>query len=310
MRIQLLRSGAFAALIALIATSAAFAHAQQETGALRFGTLPAESAVPLIYAREQGLFRYEGVDVDLVAFNSPNDRNVAAEAGQIDGFVADIMTAITLNEAGFPVRMTSDINEDFKLLTAPRSGIDSFRKLSGKDVSLVPNYVLEYIMDYWARQNDITYHTVVIPSISERFEALMAGRISAVVFTEPQASLLEAGGARVLADSRESGLTGGAILFTQKSLSSKPAEVRRFYRALDTAVDRTSGRNLKDFASMLAGYGFPENVTNALHGTLDFDRPQPISAESFSGVEEWMIEKGTLKGKVTLSQVSDFSFLE
>lgn len=276
---------------------------------IRFGTLPAESAIPLIIAKETGQFRDANVQVELVPFNSPTDRNVAAQAGQIDGFIADVMTAVTLREAGFPVKMTSDINEDFKILTAPGSGIDSFAKLDGKDVSLVPNFVLEYIMDVFAQRNGIHYHAVVIPSISARFEALLSGRISAVVFTEPQASLLEARGSHVLADSREAGISGGAIVFTDKAISGKADAIRRFYSALRAAIASANGRPMSDYTAMMTRYGFPSDQVNALRGALTFDLPQPVSEATFSSIIEWMKQKGTLAMPITLNEVSDFTFL-
>ncbi|MDF2839924.1 MAG: lipoprotein, partial [Clostridia bacterium] len=123
----------------------------------------------------------------MVPFNSPNDRNVAVQAGTIDGIIGDIMTSLTFHEAGLAMKITSDINEDFKLLTSPNSGIDSFEKLNNKSVSVVPNFVLEYIMDEMAKKNGIEYKLVSIPAFTARFEALLADQIDGVIFTEPQA---------------------------------------------------------------------------------------------------------------------------
>jgi NitT/TauT family transport system substrate-binding protein len=286
-----------------------WANAQQEQQPIRFGILPAESAIPLIIAKENGYFKDEGVDVRLIPFNSPNDRNVAAQAHRIDGFIADIMTAITLDQAGFPVRMTSDINEDFKLLTAPKSGIDTFRKLDGKDVSLVPNYVLEYIMDVMAQRNNISYKVIVIPSISARFEALLANRISAVLFTEPQASLLAAQGAHVLADSEAYGIKAGATVFTEKAIQERGPAIAAFYRAFDRAVRAMNGKNVTDYAAELEHYGFPKSVTSHLRGIMHFSPAAAIPASTFKSVENWMKSKGTLRKEYTFKSISDFSFL-
>ena len=58
----------------------------QPTGEeLTIGILPAESAIPIILAKEMGYFNEMGVNVSIQAFSSPNDRNVAVQAGELDG---------------------------------------------------------------------------------------------------------------------------------------------------------------------------------------------------------------------------------
>lgn len=167
---------------------------------LRFGLLPAESAIPLIVAQEKGFFAGHGVTVELTMFQSPLDRNIVLQTGKGDGAIADVMTVLAFKEAGAAVTATSDINEDFKVLASPRSAITSVRQLDGKDVAVVPNFALEYIMDRVAQKAGVAYKLVNIPSIPARFEALLADRLTAVVFTEPQATVLAARGPRSSGD--------------------------------------------------------------------------------------------------------------
>lgn len=84
--------------------------------------------------------------------------------------------------------------------------------MDGKDVSLIPKLLLEYIMDEIAAKNNIAYEVVSIPSIPARYEALLENQIDSVIFTEPQATALQLNGAHVLASSSEYGIKGGTIL--------------------------------------------------------------------------------------------------
>ena len=276
---------------------------------IKFGILPAESAIPIIIAKEKGFYEKEGINIELVAFNSPNDRNVAVQAGEIDAIIGDIMTSLTFHKAGFGMKITSDINEDFKLLTSPKSGIDTFAKLNNKNVSVVPNFVLEYIMDEMAKKNGIEYKLVSIPSFTARFEALMADKIDGVIFTEPQASLLASRGAKVLATSKEYGIKAGTLLFSGKTLKDNPGEVKAFYKAYNAAVEYINTTNPSEYSQVLTQYGFPEAIQGYLGSGVKYTKAQKMTNESFNSVLEWTQAKKLIEKSYKLEDISDFSFI-
>jgi NitT/TauT family transport system substrate-binding protein len=283
----------------------------EENKTLRFGILPAESAIPIIMAKENGFFEKAGVNVELTTFTSPNDRNIAIQANKLDGIIADTMTALALNEGGFKMKITSDINEDFKLLTSPQSGIDSFEKLNGKKVSIVPNFVLEYIMDEMAKKNNIKYETVVIPAFQARFEAILAGTIDGVIFTEPQATLLAAKGAKVLATSKEYNIKAGTILFSDSVLANQPTAVKNFYKAYNEAVEYINKTDAKEYGTVLTKYTFPEAIVQYLSANgKTYEKAQQISDETFKNVLAWTKTKNLVKKDYKFEDVSDFKFIK
>ena len=297
-------------LIGLMTLFAGCAKQEEVQKSIRFGILPAESAIPIIVAKEKDFFDKEGLNVELVPFNSPNDRNVAVQAGQIDAIIADIMTSLTFHEAGLEMKITSDINEDFKLLTSPNSGIDTFDKLNNKDVAIVPNFVLEYIMDEMAIKNNIKYKPVSIPSISARLEALMADKLSAVIFTEPQATMMMTQGAKLLASSKEYGFKAGTLLFNGKTIAEQPKSVKAFYRAYNKAVNYINETDAAQYGGILTKYGFPDAVVKYLSGNVKYEKAQKISEASFKSVLEWTRAKGTVKKDYKLQDISEFDFIE
>lgn len=283
---------------------------QTASKTLKFGLLPAESAIPIIVAKEKEFFEKEGVNVELLPFNAPNDRNVAVQAGKLDATIADVMTSLTFHEAGVNMKITSDINEDFKLLTSPKSGIDSFEKLNGKDVSIVPNFVLEYIMDEMAKKNNITYKTVVIPSFTARFEAILADKISGVIFTEPQAGMLVSQGAKLLATSKEYNLKAGTLMFDEKVLKDNQKEVKAFYKAYNKAVEYMNTTNASEYSQILSKYGFPDAIGKYLSSGVKYEKAGKITPETFSSVLEWTKKKGLVKKDYKFEDVSNFKFIE
>jgi NitT/TauT family transport system substrate-binding protein len=298
------------AAVSSVSLLAGCAKTEVPSKSLKFGLLPAESAIPVIVAKEKGFFEKEGVNVELVPFNAPNDRNVAVQAGKLDATIADVMTSLTFHEAGINMKVTSDINEDFKLLTSPKSGIDSFEKLNNKDVSIVPNFVLEYIMDKMAEKNNIKYKTVVIPSFTARFEALLSDQISGVIFTEPQAGMLVAQGAKLLATSKEYNLKAGTLLFDEKTLLANQKEVKAFYKGYNKAVEYINSTNASEYSQILSRYGFPDTIGKYLSSGVKYEKAGKITAESFNSVLEWTKKKGLVKKDYKFEDVSNFKFIE
>jgi NitT/TauT family transport system substrate-binding protein len=277
---------------------------------IKFGILPAESAIPIIIAKEKGFFEKEGVKVELVPFNSPNDRNVAVQTGNIDAIIGDIMTSLTFHEAGINMKITSDINEDFKLLTSPKSGIDSFEKLDKKTVSVVPNFVLEYIMDEMAKKNGIEYKLVSIPSFTARFEALLADQIDGVIFTEPQSSMLVSKGAKVLASSKEYGIKAGTLLFNEKTIDTNSAEIKAFYNAYNAAVEYINTTDASEYSKVLTQYGFPEAIQGYLGSGVKYTKAEMITNENFTKVLEWTQSKKLVEKSYKLEDISNFTFIK
>lgn len=277
---------------------------------LKFGLLPAESAIPLILAQEKGLFAAQGVTVELTMFQSPVDRNVLLQAGKLDGAIGDLMTVLAFREAGLNVTATSDINEDFKVLASPASGVTTLAQLDGRDVSVVPNFALEYIMDRIAQKAGISYKLVNIPSIPARFEALLANRLTGVVFTEPQATLLAGRGARVLGGSKASGLKAGVLMFTDKTLADQGTAVAAFYQAYNQAVDYVNSRPLSDYADVLKKYGFPDVIGTYLGSGVKYLPAGPVTPAMFDDIAAWTASKGLTKKTWTLGQAATDRFVK
>lgn len=277
---------------------------------LTFGTLPAESAIPIILAKEKGFFKEEGLNVTIQSFSSPNDRNVAVQAGKLDGVIGDVMTEAAFSENGLKLKITSDINEDFKILSSPDSGIEDMKGLADKKVSLVPNFILEYIMDTFAQENDFTYEIVEIPSFSGRSEALISNQIDGVVFTEPQAGMLVSQGAHLLGGSREAGIKGGTILFTDAAISDKSESIKAFYRAYNKGVEYINTTDVSEYVSILTDYQFPEAIGTYLSNLEKAYEPAGAIDESqFDDIIKWFKDKGQITKDYTYEELTDFSFL-
>lgn len=274
------------------------------------GILPAESAIPIILAKENGLFEEEGVNVEIKSFSAPTDRNVAVQANELDATIADVMTEATFVENKIAMMITSDITENFKILSSPDSGITSMEDLDGKNISLVPNFILEYIMDSFAENENFTYNIVEIPSFSGRAEALLSNQIDGVVFTEPQASMLVSQGAHLLGSSDEADIKGGSILFTNDMIEKQPGDIKGFYQAYNKAIDYMNSSDASEYAEILTNYQFPEAMSQYLSSKEeDFQYANAIEQDQFNAIIQWTKEKGQISEEYSYEDLTDFSFL-
>lgn len=278
---------------------------------LNIGILPAESAIPIILALEKGFFEETGLQVAIKAFSSPNDRNVAVQAKELDGVIGDVMTGAAFVDKGIPMKITSDISEDFKILSSPNSGVTEMKDLAGKKISLVKNFILEYIMDQFAAKDGFTYEIVEIPSFSGRAEALMANQVDAVVFTEPQAGMLVSQGAHLLGSSKTAGIKGGTLLFTEDAINNRPADIQAFYQAYNKAVDYMNSTDVAEYSDILTNYQFPSAIGDYLSGMYGtFEHAGVIAQDQFDSIIAWTKDKGVIEKTYTYDELTDFSFIQ
>lgn len=278
---------------------------------LNIGILPAESAIPIILALEKGFFEEAGLQVSIKTFSSPNDRNVAVQANELDGVIGDVMTGAAFVDKGIPMKITSDISEDFKILSSPNSVIMKMEDLAGKKVSLVKNFILEYIMDQFAAEYGFTYEIVEIPSFSGRAEALMADQVDAVVFTEPQAGMLVQQGAHLLGSSKTAGIKGGTVLFTQDAINNRPADIKAFYQAYNKAVDYMNTTDVAQYSEILANYQFPAAIGDYLSGMYGtFQHAGVIAQDQFDSIVSWTKDKGLIGKTYSYDELTDFTFIQ
>ncbi len=278
---------------------------------LTIGILPAESAIPIILAKEKGFFEEANVNVTIQAFSSPNDRNVAVQAKELDAVIGDVMTCAAFVDKGLAMKITSDISEDFKILSSPNSGIIKMEELSGKKISLVPNFILEYIMDDFAADFGFSYEIVEIPSFSGRAEALMSNQIDGVLFTEPQAGMLVEQGAHLLGSSKEAGIKGGTLQFTEEMLTNYAGDIKAFYKAYNKAVDYMNSTDVAEYSSILTNYQFPAAIDNYLTGMIgDFQYAGTIDQDQFDKIISWTKDKGMISRIYSYGELTDFTFME
>lgn len=198
---------------------------------LKVGLMTAVDSAPALLAAEKGYFAAEGVDVELVVFPNALERQVALQAGAVDGAMSDLVAFVYNVQGGFDLRVASSTDGAFPFLV--RQGFTEAKKIS---VGMMEVSVSNYLADAWLAGR-YELEKVFITEIPARLEMIKRGKIDMACLPEPIASMGQLAGLekRVFANSDD--FYPDVMVFTAAAAEAKLDSIRRFNRAVDRAVD-------------------------------------------------------------------------
>ncbi len=244
------------------------ANAPKELTELHVGVMPDTDSLPIIIAQEKGFFAAEGLKVDIQQFKSAMDRDSALQSGNLDGAVSDMLAVAFAKSGGFDVKVTSSTDGSYKLIAGKGENISRVQDLTGRDVAVSKNTIIEYVTDQVlasAQLSGESINKVVIPQIPTRLEMLQNGKLAAATLPEPMASIAVHNGCRYITGSDALGINPGVMLFTAKTVADKKAELAAFYRAYNKAVAYLNETDRNEYMDLVvAKGGFPPVAKEAL----------------------------------------------
>ncbi|MCL1906271.1 MAG: S-layer homology domain-containing protein, partial [Clostridiales bacterium] len=86
---------------------------QVPTTPLKVGVMQgSDQTLPFMIARDRGYFEQEGVNLELIAFSNPQDRDSAEQSGQLDGGTQNILTTALMVAGGFDFKITGAVQKE------------------------------------------------------------------------------------------------------------------------------------------------------------------------------------------------------
>ncbi len=181
-----------------------------EPSPVKIGTLPTEDSLPLWVAEDMGYFATNGLnDVEIVTFQSAQERDAAFASGAIDAYMGDIIAAANLEAGGAPntietVMLGADQSQGrFAVVVPPKSEVKSLTELKGVPVGTSSATIQEYVLDGLMAEAGVAETDVKkeeVKKVPVRFELLMAGKLKGAALPEPFVTLAEQGGATIVGD--------------------------------------------------------------------------------------------------------------
>jgi NitT/TauT family transport system substrate-binding protein len=287
--------------------------------------------VPYEVARSKGLFKSNGLDVELVYTRGGSAAMQALVGGAVDYGATSLDVAITaFGNAGADIRRFAVTGRLplFAVVTAPKtaSTITTVKALEGKTVGISALGNADHALTlYLIKQAGADAAKVKFATLGVNLlEALRQGQIDVGLVQEPALTLLQRAGGRVLMNGMDledaKNYLGGAFEFMGVAVRTKEFEQRRpemvaLAKALGDALkalqtmsgadivaafpkEMTTGLDLKEFAAIIARHRaslYPDTVK--------------IDIEAAKRVEQSLLAGGLLKPGANMAGLHDTSIV-
>lgn len=268
---------------------------------IKIGILPAIDSLPLVAAEAEGLFREEGLDLELVMFNSAIEKESAVLSSALHGSFGDMVTALLAFKSGKDVRIFTESSRTgrsrmFALVASPGSGLKDFKSVSAKQIAISSGSVIEFFLDGIAGSKGIkpeSLRKLEVKGIPLRYQMVMSGQVKLAMLPEPLASKAEKEGASVIADDRGLDVTATVISFRGDFLENNPSFVKSFTAAYNKSVNMINSNPEKYRELLVSRLRLPEELKESFPMPR-YNEVNPPSERDIEQVYTWMKKKGLL----------------
>jgi len=283
-----------------------------ESGKIKLGILPVIDTLPLIVADSEGLFKSEGIDVELVVFNSALEKESALTSGALDGSFGDLITSLLQIKNGTDTRLviesshTSKNNRMFALLSSPDSGINSIEKIRDEEVAISMGSIIEFFLDRILVSKGIEpsgIKRVEVKAIPVRMQMLMSNSLKLALIPEPLASKAVKDGAKILADDTGMNTTATVIIFRESFLSKNSESMKKFFAAYNKSVERINSTPDKYKNLMVEKMRLPADIKDSYRVPVYNKARLPLEKDVML-VYDWMKNKGMITQPVDYSKIT------
>jgi NitT/TauT family transport system substrate-binding protein len=291
---------------------------------LRLSLAPQIDSLTLAFGNSKGIFKDNGINIDLQGIGKRSDRNTAFFTGQLDGVLSDISSILLILNAGAQIRITStayesiDGNPAVEMLASPFSNAKDLAGLLQKtdgsqphSIGIMPWSDLELEIDALIQATGFTVDKARYYSEFEDLTLLAqlvgGGSILGAMLPEPMGTYLQKLNppALLISDFHDQKVLPSIIAFQEAILEKRTNDLEKFYQGyrqaiagvnaspkdvlvtigVDTALSLfLPGFNLKDV---------PTDVVNQL--TIPkFPDPRALQASELQRVSDWAVQQGYL----------------
>lgn len=310
---------------------------------LRFSLSPVMSSTALAFAQGWGLFEKYGLNVELVGLSDDEERSAALIAGNIDGMVCGVTTAILLFTSGTDVMITSaayqrDQTCSLTVLSPSVFKIDSLQTLlANKKYSKIATiyrsdfeYQADRLLEGIGVKINQTSPYVYWTDMLQLALWFAAQSVPAAVLPEPYITYIAnyplPGGARPPKFIRLSNFEGtellpSVIVFRRPMVEKQDKLISRFYEAYREAIDTINNSKRDELIEMgidkalalffpgVTEQSIPEGILNSF--TIPhFSQPERLSQQQFEDVVAWLVAKRYTQRNPSYEDLTTDRFLQ
>ena len=284
---------------------------------VKIGVLPIEDNLPLYVAEQEGLFAKAGVQVQLVPFNSAQERDVALQAGQIDGEVADLVAVGLLKKLGTDVKVASIAlgatpkEGRFAILAAPNSRVKKVEDLRNVPIGVSENSIIDYVTDQILADAKIPQGEIKknpIPNMPVRKDMLLANKIEAACLPDPLATLAVSQGARLVIDDTYRNISQTVLLFRASSIKDNPGGLKAVVKVYEDAGQILT-KNSEKYRNLVIEKARIPDPLKSSYPIPTFSKLRLPTEEEVNSVMQWMVKKQLLTAPYSYNDLVDRTLL-
>lgn len=239
---------------------------------------------PFYLAQEKGIFKEEGVDVNIVLMDDTAQRKAALLKGDVDGLADSVDLLVMERDEKVPAVavMLNDLSNGADGILVDES-IKTVKDLKGKKIAVQKNFVSESFLNYVLEKNGLTSKdaTTVDTEAGAAGAAFVAGKVDVAVTFEPWLSKAkERKGGKILVTSADvPGVVVDILSMNENYLKKNPETtkkvMRAWFKALDlwkanpTEANAIMAKHYKitapEFADMISGLKWPSIEENTAY---------------------------------------------
>ncbi len=268
--------GVVALVVALLAVTAGMAIARSggssgssasELRSVDVAILPLEPTAQVMYAKERGFFREQGLDVRIKVLTDPTQTAAAVLSGNAQFSAVNVGGLASMKSRDLPVRVVAagalfDPGAETKtsaLVAMPAKNITSARDLVGKRIAIDQENTIAHIgVLKWLKENGVERDEVSFTTLpfAQMLGPLLKGNFDAALLPEPFLTIAEGKGARRVAYPFDAVCSEECLLtmwIARKDMDSDVAS--RYRKGIEAAAVWANDRsNDAESAKILAKY--------------------------------------------------------
>ncbi len=312
-------------LLLLLVGAPLSAQEEARKPVLRFAVLPVLNTLPLYVAEAAGYFEEAGVAVQIGRFRSAAKLRSAVRQEEMDGFQADLVSALKLHASGQGLRVIRHVGiadtPFFALVTWPWSGVATVDNLEGARIGISRDTVIQYAADSMLAFAGIDTDEVEYVEVADQMSRLLqlSQRVyDAAVLPQPHLKWALDFGSRILIDDTALEYVPEAVSFRADVLEQKGEAVRAFLQAYERAVETINAmkgdpKAIREFRARPEIYpNFWPPVELFFHLAVSVPTFSPASVPSeadFTTVKDWALAVGLLEEELAHESMVAGQFL-
>ncbi len=232
--------------------------------ALKVATLPTLDCLPIFVAYQNDFFKSQGVDVKLMEYEAQIDCDRALTKKHVECAVSDIFRAERMRKDDSGIKFITSTSAYWQLIANQKARVKEIRQLSEKMIGMArysaTDYLTNVALDSVRPDNQV--FRIQVNDVIVRLGMLLNNSMDAVFLTEPQATTARLAGHRVLMDSRNKGLSMGAII-SRGGINDqhRQKQIEGFTKAYNMACDSINRYGMQHYADVINRYCHADDAT-------------------------------------------------